>query len=64
MNGLKTTMLLAALTAPFGSLDSMFGGTGGALIALMATGVLVVAFAAMIVQVAISRTLDPVRRLS
>ncbi len=64
MNGLKTTMLLAALTAPFGSLDSMFGGTGGAMMALTAAAALVVAFAALIVQMAISRTLDPVRRLS
>ena len=35
MNGLKTTMLLAALTALFIVLGFMFGGTGGALIALL-----------------------------
>ena len=34
MNGLKTAMLLAALTALFMGLGYMFGGTGGALIAL------------------------------
>ena len=35
MNGLKTTMLLAALTALFMGLGYMFGGTGGAMIALV-----------------------------
>ena len=35
MNGLKTTMLLAALTALFMALGYMFGGTGGATIALV-----------------------------
>lgn len=35
MNGLKTTMLLAALTALFMALGYMFGGTGGAMIALV-----------------------------
>ena len=35
MNGLKTTMLLAALTALFMALGFMFGGTGGAAIALV-----------------------------
>ncbi len=35
MNGLKTTMLLAALTALFMSLGYMFGGSGGAVIALV-----------------------------
>lgn len=34
MNGLKTAMLLAALTALFMGLGYMFGGTGGAMIAL------------------------------
>ncbi|ARS29159.1 zinc metalloprotease HtpX [Sphingomonas sp. KC8] len=39
MNGLKTTMLLAAMTALFMGLGYAFGGTGGALIALvMAAG--------------------------
>lgn len=35
MNGLKTTMLLAALTALFMVIGYMFGGTAGAVIALM-----------------------------
>lgn len=35
MNGLKTTMLLAALTALFMALGYMIGGSGGALIALL-----------------------------
>lgn len=35
VNGLKTTMLLAALTALFMALGFTFGGTGGALIALL-----------------------------
>lgn len=35
MNGFKTTMLLAALTALFMGLGYMFGGTGGAAIALL-----------------------------
>lgn len=35
MNGFKTTMLLAALTALFMGLGYMFGGSGGALIALV-----------------------------
>ncbi len=35
MNGMKTAMLLAALTALFMSLGYMFGGAGGALIALV-----------------------------
>lgn len=35
MNGVKTAMLLAALTALFMSLGYMFGGTGGAMIALV-----------------------------
>lgn len=35
MNGLKTAMLLAALTALFMALGYMFGGTGGAMIALL-----------------------------
>lgn len=34
MNGMKTAMLLAALTALFMSLGYMFGGAGGAIIAL------------------------------
>ena len=40
MNGLKTTMLLAALTALFGSFGYLFGGTVGALIALSAAAVM------------------------
>lgn len=36
MNGLKTAMLLAALTALFMGLGYMFGGSGGAMIALVA----------------------------
>ncbi|MCT2401686.1 zinc metalloprotease HtpX [Novosphingobium mangrovi (ex Huang et al. 2023)] len=35
MNGMKTAMLLAALTALFMGLGYMFGGTGGAAIALL-----------------------------
>ncbi|MGE4429420.1 MAG: zinc metalloprotease HtpX [Sphingobium sp.] len=35
MNGMKTAMLLSALTALFMGLGFMFGGTGGALIALV-----------------------------
>ena len=35
LNGLKTTLLLSALTALFMALGFMFGGTGGALIALL-----------------------------
>lgn len=35
MNGMKTAMLLAALTALFMSLGYMFGGVGGAIIALV-----------------------------
>ena len=35
MNGMKTAMLLAALTALFMALGYMFGGTGGAAIALV-----------------------------
>ena len=35
MNGMKTAMLLAALTALFMSLGYMFGGSGGAVIALV-----------------------------
>ena len=35
MNGLKTTMLLAALTALFMGLGYIFGGSGGAMIALV-----------------------------
>ena len=35
MNGMKTTMLLAALTALFMGLGYMFGGAGGAMIALL-----------------------------
>ncbi|WP_309141029.1 zinc metalloprotease HtpX [Novosphingobium sp. G106] len=35
MNGMKTAMLLAALTALFMALGYMFGGTGGATIALI-----------------------------
>ncbi len=35
MNGMKTAMLLAALTALFMSLGYMFGGSGGAMIALV-----------------------------
>lgn len=35
MNGMKTAMLLAALTALFMSLGYMFGGSGGAIIALV-----------------------------
>ncbi|MCB2075705.1 MAG: M48 family metalloprotease, partial [Novosphingobium sp.] len=35
MNGMKTAMLLAALTALFMGLGFMFGGTGGAMIALL-----------------------------
>lgn len=35
MNGMKTALLLAAMTALFMSLGYMFGGTGGALIALL-----------------------------
>ena len=35
MNGMKTTMLLAALTALFMGLGYMFGGSGGAMIALV-----------------------------
>ena len=35
MNGMKTAMLLAALTALFMGLGYMFGGTGGAMIALV-----------------------------
>ncbi len=35
MNGMKTAMLLAALTALFMVLGYMFGGTGGAMIALV-----------------------------
>lgn len=35
MNGMKTTMLLSALTALFMTLGYMFGGTGGAMIALV-----------------------------
>jgi heat shock protein HtpX len=35
VNGMKTAMLLAALTALFMALGYMFGGTGGALIALV-----------------------------
>ncbi|MPT47200.1 MAG: zinc metalloprotease HtpX [Sphingobium sp.] len=35
MNGLKTAMLLSALTALFMGLGYMFGGTGGAVIALL-----------------------------
>ncbi|MCC6827565.1 MAG: zinc metalloprotease HtpX [Novosphingobium sp.] len=35
MNGMKTAMLLAALTALFMGIGYMFGGTGGALIALV-----------------------------
>ncbi|MEW9856711.1 M48 family metalloprotease [Novosphingobium sp. M1R2S20] len=38
MNGLKTTMLLAALTALFMGLGYLLGGTGGALIALVVAG--------------------------
>lgn len=38
VNGLKTTMLLAALTALFMSLGYMLGGAGGAMIALAAAG--------------------------
>lgn len=36
MNGLKTTMLLAALTALFMSVGYMIGGSGGAMLALVA----------------------------
>ena len=36
MNGMKTAMLLAALTALFMALGYMFGGSGGAVIALLA----------------------------
>ena len=35
MNGMKTAMLLSALTALFMALGYMFGGTGGAMIALV-----------------------------
>ena len=35
MNALRTTMLLAALTALFMALGYTLGGTGGALIALV-----------------------------
>jgi len=35
LNGMKTTMLLSALTALFMTLGYMFGGTGGAMIALV-----------------------------
>lgn len=35
MNGLKTTMLLSALTGLFMAVGYMFGGTGGAIIALV-----------------------------
>ncbi|WP_284278511.1 M48 family metalloprotease, partial [Sphingobium jiangsuense] len=35
MNGMKTAMLLAALTALFMALGYMFGGSGGAMIALV-----------------------------
>ncbi|MET0361151.1 MAG: zinc metalloprotease HtpX [Sphingobium sp.] len=35
MNGMKTAMLLAALTALFMALGFMFGGTGGAIVALL-----------------------------
>ena len=35
MNGIKTAMLLAALTALFMALGFMFGGKGGAIIALL-----------------------------
>ena len=35
MNGIKTTMLLAALTALFMGLGYTLGGTGGAIIALV-----------------------------
>ncbi|MET1754669.1 M48 family metalloprotease [Novosphingobium sp. RD2P27] len=38
MNGLKTTMLLAALTALFMALGYLLGGSGGALIALVVAG--------------------------
>lgn len=38
VNGLKTTMLLAALTALFMSLGYMLGGAGGAMIALVVAG--------------------------
>ena len=36
MNGMKTTMLLAALTALFMALGYTLGGSGGAVIALLA----------------------------
>ena len=35
MNGIKTTMLLAALTALFMALGYTLGGSGGAVIALL-----------------------------
>ncbi len=38
MNGLKTTMLLAALTALFMVIGYAFGGAGGAMIALLVAG--------------------------
>jgi len=38
VNGFKTTMLLAALTALFMALGFMFGGRGGAVLALLAAG--------------------------
>lgn len=38
MNGIKTVMLLAALTALFMGLGYLFGGSGGALIALLIAG--------------------------
>ena len=38
MNGMKTAMLLAALTALFMALGYMFGGAGGAVIALLIAG--------------------------
>ncbi|MFP5432780.1 MAG: zinc metalloprotease HtpX [Alphaproteobacteria bacterium] len=45
MNGLKTTMLLAALTALFMGLGYMLGGSGGAIIALLvAAGMNLVTF--------------------
>ena len=38
MNGFKTTMLLAALTALFMGLGYTMGGSGGAIIALLVAG--------------------------
>ena len=39
MNGIKTTMLLAALTALFMALGYTLGGSGGAVIALLVAAV-------------------------